>query len=290
MEWDDLRIFLALTRGSNVRQAGIQAGLSHSTMTRRLARFEASLGTRLFDRSPQGLVLTSAGETLLTTAERIEDEVYHAERQLAGQEQTLRGTIRVTMVDVVASEMLMPDLRTFCDRYPDIELELLPSLSVADLARQEADIALRFTQQPDASLIGRKLATVANAGYASHEYLATHNLNDPVSASWIGIGGTERFPDWVKRSGLAHLPTRGRIESQQLQISATRTGLGVGYLPCFVGDPDPELVCVDDKANFAAHSLWLLRHPDTRETARLRAFADFITQAVLRKSALLAGT
>lgn len=289
MEWDDLRIFLALTRHLNVRRAGAAVGLSHSTMARRLARFENSLTTPLFDRTSRGLVLTPAGEALLKTAERIEDEVFAAERYLAGQQQTLTGTIRLTLADVIASELLMPDLTAFCTRYPNIELNLLPGYTFFDMGRREADVALRLTEQPDSHLIGRKLAVMANAAYASRDYLATHDLGDPTSASWIGISDGERSPAWVKRSGLSHLPVRGCIESLQLQAAATRHGLGVGYLPCFIGDRDPDLVCVDDKRHYPAYPLWILRHPDTRQTARLRVFADFVAAAVAAKAELLGG-
>ncbi|MCC6710271.1 MAG: LysR family transcriptional regulator [Gammaproteobacteria bacterium] len=289
MDWDDLKVFLALARAGSMRAASEQAERSHATVSRRVGRFEARLGVRLFERTPRGLQLTVAGEDLLATAESVELELLAAEQRLAGHDRKLAGRIRVTMVDVLASELLMADLVKFCELYPAIELELVASSAVADLARHEADIALRFTDSPPDYLIGHKLASVASAAYASQAYIDRHDLQDPKAANWIGIGHAERFPAWVRNSGLPHLPARGAMADISLQLAATRHGLGIGFLPCFVGDSDARLVRVDAKSNYRTYSLWLLRHPDTRQTARLRVFSEFLAAAVLRKAAALAG-
>ena len=110
-----------------------------------------------------------------------------------------------------------------------------------------------------------------------------HTLEDPL------FGTGDRFPRWVKQSGLPHLPAKGILESVLLQIEAARNGMGIGFLPCFVGDRDPQLIRVDDKANFPKYELWLLRHPDTRQTARLRVFADFMAESIAEFAPLLEG-
>lgn len=289
MDWDDIKLFLALVRAGNVRRAGNQAGVSHSTIARRIDQFEARLGVKLLDRRPGGYTLTPAGEEMLDAAERVEHEVHAVERRVVGRDRQLAGTIRVTMVDVIATELLMPDLTRFCETYPEIELELQISYVSANLDRGEADIALRLTDKPADNLIGRQVGTMAHAAYASVDYLKHHPLDDPQAANWIGYGTGGRSPRWVKQSGLPHLPAKGVFESMMVQVAATRHGMGIGFLPCFVGDRDPALVRVDDKSNYPTYSLWLLRHPDTRQTARLSVFADFMVAAIAAQAAVLEG-
>lgn len=290
MNWDDLKLLLALVRAGNVRRAGAQAGVSHSTVARRVDQFERQLGVRLFDRRQSGYVLTSAGEEMFAVAERVEYELDVAERRVVGLDQKLAGRIRVTMVDVLATHLLMPDMQAFSARYPDIELEVLVSYQSADLDRGEADIAIRLTARPPETLIGRQLTSLAAAGYATPAYLAAHDLSDPGEACWIGFGNGERFPRWVRQSGYPHLPARGVFDSIAVQLAAVHAGMGLGYLPCFIGDRDPALKCVDEPANFPRYSLWLLRHADTRETARLRVFAEFMAAAIDRHRPLLEGS
>ncbi len=289
MLWDDVRIFLALVRSGSVRAAASTAGVSHATVARRVDAFETRLGVKLFDRLPAGYLLTPAGEDLLEVAEKVEDEFDAVQQRLAGQDRRLAGVIRVTMIDVIATHLLMPDIVAFNELYPDIELEICMTHEPLDLRRRETDVAIRFVKTPPEYLIGRRLATVAYAAYASQAYVDSHDLSDPTSASWMGYDTLASTPKWVKQSDYPHLPAKGVLDGWLLQFEAARCGMGIANLPCFLGDPDTKLVRLPLAKPRLDYDLWLLRHPDTRSTARLRVFSDFIAAAVLGHQALLEG-
>ncbi len=289
MEWDDVRLFLALVRAGSVRAAAAKAGVSHSTVARRVEAFETRLGVKLFDRLPSGYVLTAAGEDLLGVAEKVENELDGVQRRLVGQDRRLAGVIRVTMVDVIATHLLMPNLTEFRELYPNIELEVVITYEALDLTRREADVAIRFVKNPPDHLIGHRLATVANAAYATQDYLDHHDLADPTSVSWIGFGSPSPFPKWVKQSDYPNVPAKGVFNSMLLQLQAARCGMGMANLPCFMGDPDPELRRLPPGEPRPGYDLWLLRHRDTRSTARLRVFSEFVGAAVAEHRPLLEG-
>lgn len=290
MEWDDIRIFLALVRGGSVRAAAALAGISHATVSRRVEAFETRMGVKLFDRLPGGFALTGAGEELLEAAENIETEIHSVRRRLVGQDRRLAGGIRVTMVDVIATHLLMADLTEFVELYPDIDLEVVISYEAFDLSRREADVALRFVKNPPDHLMGRRLGTVSNAAYATQSYLDQHDLTDPTSASWIGFGSPEPFPKWVRQSDYPHIPAKGRFDSMLLQLEAARSGMGIASLPCFMGDPNQDLGRLPLSEPKPSYDLWLLRHRDTRSTARLRVFSQFVADAVAKYRPLMEGS
>jgi len=293
MDWSDLRIFLALARQRSVRSAGKLLAISHSTIARRIDVFESRLGVRLFDRHATGYTLTAAGEELLRTAERVEDDINGAERRLVGQDGRLRGEVKVTMPDALATHLLMPDLAAFATTYPEIELEVIFSYNDLDLEQREADVAIRFVppgRSPADNLLGRRLASVTQSVYATPDYLSRHDLAaDPPTACWIGWADHAPFPRWVRESPFPNIPARGRLYNVAIQLEATKQGMGLGMLPCFLGDCEETLVRVPGAEPAPLFELWVLSHEDLRATARMRAFRDFIAEAIVRQKDLLEG-
>lgn len=293
MDWDNLRIFLALANEGSVRAAGAVLGISHSTVARRIDAFEDQLGVRLLDRTPGGYAPTAAGEEMLASAMRIEEDVSTLERRILGQDTRLAGEIRVTLPDAIVSDLLMPDLATFTRDYPDIDLEIILSYRQLDLSRREADIAIRFLPpdtQPPEHLVGRRLVVSRSSAYAERSYLATHDISaEQTEARWLGWDDRIRSPKWVRDSDQPHLPARGRLYDTQLQLQAAKQGLGLAMLPCFVGDRDEDLVRVPPGNPQSYRDVWILSHPDLRETARLRVFREFIIKAILKHRTLIEG-
>lgn len=163
MNWDDIKIFLALVRAGTVRGAAEKLGLSHSTVARRVEAMEKRLAVRLFDRLPTGYAVTPAGEDMLRVAEGVENELDGLERRILGHDRQLAGHIRLTMVDFLASNLLMSHLVEFTRKYPDIDLEIITSYDALNLDNREADVSLRFGQNPPEHLFGRRLLTIATA-------------------------------------------------------------------------------------------------------------------------------
>jgi DNA-binding transcriptional LysR family regulator len=291
--WDDLKFFLALARHGSVRSAGASAGVSHSTVARRVGELEDSMGVRLFDRTAEGYAPTEAGEEMIEAAERIEEEIAGIERRVLGTDARLSGGIRVTMPNVVAEGLLMPDFVNFGRSYPEIHLDIETTNDFADLDRREADVAIRFVRigkSPPEHLVGRRIACFHSAAYATREYLDNVALeDDPASARWIGWGDRGAFPGWVKLSAFPRTPARGRINDVMIQFHAARHGMGLAILPCFLGDPDPLLQRIGNNPPKQNFDIWLLSHPDLRETARLRVFRDFIANAIAAKRDLIEG-
>jgi DNA-binding transcriptional LysR family regulator len=293
MNWEDIRLFLTLARSGSARATAAEEGISHSTVTRRIDLLESDLGVKLFDRDVRGYRLTAAGETMLSSTVRAEDALLAAERKLKGRDALLAGEIRLTMSDVIATHLVMPELVDFTRSFREIDLTVLVSHDLFNLNRREADVALRFMQigsNPPEDLIGRQLATIYSCCYASESYLAD---NDPWStnstARWIGWDDMERFPTWVKDSPFPDIPVYGKLNDVKLQSEAARCGMGLTILPCFLGDKIEGLQRIPQCPPHHSFDFWMLSHPDLRDAARLRTFRAFIAGVIEGKSPQLSG-
>lgn len=290
MNWDDLRVFLAIARQGSARSAATKLGVHHSTITRRIDAFESSQTTRLFDRLPSGYALTLAGEELLAAATRVEDEMNGIERHILGQDIQLRGHLRVTLPDALAVHLLMPDLVRFMETYPEVNLEVLISYEVYSLTKRETDVAIRVTENPPEHLVGRKVGCYHCANYASVNYLATHALPENTEgAYWIGWDSPTPYPDWVRKSDFPNIPVRGRFNNAIAQLSAAKAGLGLARIPCFLGDPEPTLKRVPPGQSAPCHDVWILTHKDLISTVRIQTFMDSMSKAFQQKQDLLEG-
>jgi DNA-binding transcriptional LysR family regulator len=280
MDWNDVQIFLALIRAGSVRGAGKKLAISHATVARRIEAFEKRLGVSLFNRLNTGYELTKAGEDLIDAAENVESELHSIQRKLVGQDKKLAGTIRVTATELVASHFLIPELSSFMAMYPHTKVEIIETYLTLDLSRREADIALRIGQKPPDNLIARSLSAISVAEYASKSYIESHDLDDPLSASRISRVDRESGPVGYNNSHYKKLPVRGCFSTFRLQMEAAKHDVGIAKLPCFVAEKEPNLVRISDKCLVEGYQIWLLRHPDTRATSRLRVFSEFIVESI----------
>jgi DNA-binding transcriptional LysR family regulator len=291
MDWDDLRFFLAVARAGSLSRAARELSVNHSTVSRRLNAFESSLDVRLFERSASGYSLTAAGEELMETAARMEHEVAAVDRRLLSRDPRLTGTLRVALADFGAP-MIVPDLAAFAAAYPGIELEMVADNAFANLTRREADVAVRGTNDPPQHLVGRRVAFMSMAIYASTGYLERHgDLPDLDAHTWVGWDESVRqlrSAIWI-RQNVKPERVASRVNSAFVMHEAVKAGLGVGFLYCFRADPDPELRRVQPVERDFDVALWLLTHEDLRRSARVRAFLDFMAERFAAHRDLLEG-
>lgn len=290
MDWDDLRFFLAVARTGSLRGAAKELGVNHSTVSRRIGAFEDRLGARLFERLPTGYLTTPAGENMLESVQSIEQSVAAIDRRVAGQDSRPGGLLRITIPPHLSLKLLLPDLAAFGEIHPEIKLELDISYGMADLAMREADVAIRMTNNPPQNLVGRRLVRSAKAIYASEAYLARHDpIGDPGSLTWIGWGDTVRYPRWVRESDFPQASVNHRVNDAIGQAEAAKAGMGMSMMPCHLGDLEPTLRRLPPGEAMPAYDLWILTHEDLRRTARVRAFLDFMSSAILAHRDLLEG-
>jgi DNA-binding transcriptional LysR family regulator len=290
LNWDDIKIYLGMTRHGTVRACADALGTSHSTVARRIIALEKQIGTRLFDRTPTGYRLTAAGQEISAAAEAMEKEVMNLERRVIGRDQKLTGQVRIATSDFLATHLLIPNLPAYTRQYPGIDIEVVTAYTAHDLDRREADIALRMTDKPPSHLVGRRVAVVAFAPFASRDYLRQHDLKSNATR-WIGYERKSgaATADWVRETAYPHLQTWGVFESLLSQLAAARAGVGIGMLPCLLGDTDPNLTRLDATERTPRLPLWLLTHRDVRTTARLRTLMQYIAGVVEDRKNLLEG-
>lgn len=292
IDWDDLRVFLAILRAGSLRGAARMLGVNHATVNRRLKALEAGLGSKLFDRTPDGFAPTQAGEGLIESAERIEDDLFRAQRDIAGRDAELNGEVKVSLPFAVMRGFLAADLGGFARLYPGIDLDLDLTDRFSDLARLEADVSIRMAHDVTDDVWGRRLVRYAKSIYAAPEVA---NCLDPHSATveegrtWIGWHGGDGDESWTRDTSYPGLPVRHNLPHHALQLEMARAGHGLTMLPCFLGDREPGLVRVPGAVPVPDRSIWLLSCPDLRRTARVRAFVDFVTAAILGHRGLLEG-
>lgn len=283
LDWEALRTFLAIARLGGLAPAARALKVNHSTVFRRLEALEASLDTRLFDRHPRAYVLTAAGDALLPEAADVEERLLAVERRFTGRDQIPGGRVRVTTTNTLARHFLFPRLSSFRQRYSQITIDLITDNSLLDLARLEADIAVRGDDNPPDYLIGRRMGTVHWAPYVHRDLLDGNPLQSPWSElPIIGLDDSlTRVPvsGWLRR----HRPDATlRLSDVDLVLEAVLAGLGVGWVPCFMVGEGCDLTALAPPDPALATGLWLLTHRDLRRTARVKVVMDWLNDTIRR--------
>tara|TARA_R110002096_G_scaffold432707_1_gene649979 strand:- start:3996 stop:4883 length:888 start_codon:yes stop_codon:yes gene_type:complete len=290
VNWDDIRIFLAVARARTVRGAAIDLKVNHTTVSRRISAFEESINVRLFERVHGGHLLTSAGEDLLKTAQRIEEEVAGADRRIMGKDDRMSGPIRVTFPAALGVQHLIEDFKKFSDLYPDITLELNGAYDLIDLSKREADIAIRAMNNPPENLVGRRIMSINSSVYISKSYWREiQDGDDQSKPTWLGNPYPETLKKQLKSSMFSNTNIKHQINFPEGLIAAVRAGMGIATLPCGMGDADPELMRVPPGDTTAMSELWVLTHNDLRHTLKVKIFIDFISKALLKYKDLYEG-
>ncbi len=278
--WDDLRVFLAVARAGSLSGAARSLGVNHSTVFRRIAGFEETLGVRLFDRLPTGYALTPAGEETLGIVERIEADVTTLDRTVTGQDLRLSGTVRITAIDMLAFWLLPDHLRRFRATHPGIEVEIVVGNEALNLSRRETDIALRIGNSPPETLVGRRVGTLQFAIYGAPDYCAAHSGADLAQHDWIGFDNAHAPLTRQLEMLLPGIRPAVRSNSVACAVRLAKAGLGLALLPCAIADLKPDLIRIAELPEPFGLDLWLLTHEDLRHTARIRTVLEFLTPAL----------
>lgn len=287
MNWDDLRFFLAVARSGSVSGAARRLGVQHSTVSRRLSRFERQLGTRLFERRQGRYELTPSGERVMEATGRIEREVLGVDNAVLGTDTLLIGPLRVAALNNMATTVLMPMFTAFQRAHPQVELHVVVANVDVSLPQREADVAIRMTNTPSETLVGKRVATVKSTVYGHRDYLARVR-EAGAEPEWLGVDCCDFHRTWTRQ--LAGEPRHGFYSDDTLlTVAALKQGLGVSIIPCFMGDAEPELERWREPDPAHDLGLWVLLHPDLRRTARVLAFRDYMVKAIGAQAGVFTG-
>jgi len=291
IDWDDVRHFLAVTRGGSVRAAAKRLGVNHTTVLRRVAQLEDRLGAQMFEKRPSGYRLTAAGEDVLEFANQMEASSHQLEARVFGRDQGVRGLLRVTLPPFLATHLLMPDLAEFARMHPDIEMEIASTGEVANLTNREADVAIRIVSDRKTlplNLHGLKGPELFAGVYIARDRLAAWRTGTSDAVRPIVIG-EQGVPDWADEGEIRATGVPFRTPDADAQIAAVRHGIGMTRLPCFVGDADRLLARVPGIDLKAHATLWQLTQGETRKTKRVKLFTEFVSRRLAACTPLFAG-
>jgi DNA-binding transcriptional LysR family regulator len=291
MDWDDLRIFLAIARAGTVSEAARQLELDHSTVSRRLANLELRLAIRLFDRAGRRLSINSAGEQLMRTAERLESGLLSDLAVLESMQGSRVGTVRIGVPEGLGVGYIAGRLGALAEAYPEIALELVALPQNYSLSAREVDIAITLDRPEFGNIVVRKLTDYALQFFGTEAYFARRGR--PINASelsghrlcgyipqllytplldYLVVDGTRFTPDIRSTSVVAH-------------VEIVRSGAALGMLPVFMCADQPDLQPILDGACIT-RSYWLTVHEDLRGVERIRLISEALAQMARQDRAL----
>jgi DNA-binding transcriptional LysR family regulator len=288
LNWNDLRYVLAISRGRTLAAAARLLGVDDTTVARRLAAAQEMIGRRLYQRLTDGtLQLTTSGQRAALHAERMEREVSALDVALAGADDVVSGTVRVTAVPIIVNHILVPAAQILLKRHSKLQLEFVADARDLSLTRREADLALRLARPRTGGtkVTARRVGTVRYDVYAS----ASCSVRDAKMLPWITYD-----------EAMAHLPqarwiaaTAARshqsiaafhVNDAEALLEAVIAGLGRSLLPCVVADGDSRLRRIGAKQGspVLSRELWLLTHSELRRLGRIEAVVKWIEQVAPR--------
>jgi DNA-binding transcriptional LysR family regulator len=283
VDWDGLQVFLAVARSGRVSAAARRLGVEHTTVARRIAALEKTLGVSLFYRTSRGYLLTAEGQSVVSTAETMERAALVVEARARETSGPPAGRVRVAMPPEYGSHWLAPNIAAFRARYPQIELHILVGTRQRDLSRGEAELAIQPPRPTQTGMVAVRLARAAVGLYASRSLVGSKRIRIRTLADlrdWSLFTYTAPFQ--VLQNAKWFQPILGsasiamQSNSTHALLAAARAGAGIAVLPRFVAREHDELVAVSE--DIASHDILLITHPEVRRDPKVRATADFLKQ------------
>ncbi len=285
MNWDDVRIFLAVARTGQILAASKRLGLNHATLSRRLTSLEEALKTRLFIRRTNGCELTAEGEIFLSSAERMETEMLAAQANLGRTDTAIAGTVRVGAPDGFGVSFLAPRMGRLIERHPELKIQLVPVPRSFSLSQREADIAITLERPEQGRLISAKLTDYTLGLYASKSYAAQNGLPADAEAlkqhRRIGYVEDLLFSQSLNFTGevMRNWDAAFEISSATGQTEAVLSGAGIGILHDYIARQHAELVRILPDTSIR-RAYWTTFHESARELVRVRTVSDFLQELV----------
>lgn len=287
MNWDDTRIFLALSREGTLRSAARQLGVDQATVGRRITAMEKALGAKLFLRASDGYLLTPAGESALAAARRMEAAALELKTKIDGQDDALGGTVRLSCTDSIAVDYLLPALGELHREHPQIRVDLEVSTQMLSLPRRQVDLAVRNIKPDNPDLVVRRVTQWPVGLFASAAYLAEHG--EPAPGSEFAGHDVVAYKPYLEGGRLFTLldesARQGRVtaalNSSLMLRRAVAAGLGLGEMPVGMGEREGLVRVWPERTRRADYEVWLVMHPDLRGAARIRTVADFIARTLV---------
>ncbi|KAA1283509.1 LysR family transcriptional regulator [Alcaligenes faecalis] len=285
MNWDDVRVFLAVARTGTLTHAATHLKLGVATVTRRLDRLETDLGVKLFSRHQSGYFITDEGAALLSRAETLEQAGQAFEATEVNQ---AIGHVRLATAENLANPLIIPALNHFLNIHPDLTLEIVTGADTINLHRRDADLAIRMIKPNHGNVTLRRIGTLGFGLYGSTEYLNGRPVSEQsafLESDYL-IGWMENYShlppaQWIERA-LSGRPARLLTSSLAGQLAAASAGLGLAALPHFLARRS-NLKCVLSELGLD-QTIWLVIHSDLIHSRRVRAVADFIIDLFEQKA------
>ncbi|WP_137389657.1 LysR family transcriptional regulator [Rhodoligotrophos defluvii] len=273
LDWDHIKIFLAVARSGQILAAATTLRLDHATVSRRLNALEEQLQARLFERSPVGCVLTPAGEQLLPMAERVEADVLSIEAAVADSNLELSGTVKIGAADGFGTYFLAPMMGEMIRAHPALNLKLLPLPKDFSVSKREVDIAVTLQPPTDGRLICQRLIDYQLNLFVSDNYAKRDETLNELSDLRDHIVVTPILEFTYPTMDFFHeiakqAQTTYECASVAAQLEAVLAGVGVGILPNYMAWRLPTLRLVLPHICYS-RTYWLVSHPDGRDVARV---------------------
>lgn len=285
MNWDDVRMFLAVARTGQFLAAAKRIGVNHATLSRRVTALEEDLKTRLLIRRTNGCELTAEGEVFLRAAERMETEMLEAQAQVGRVDSALAGTVRIGAPDGFGVYFLAPRLGQLTARHPELKIQLVPVPRSFSLSQREADIAITIERPEQGRLVSSRLTDYSLGLYASRAYLdeagtpeAVETLKDHRRIGYVEdliYSPSLNYTGEIMRNWDAGF----EISSAIGQTEAVRAGAGIGILHIYIARQYPDLVRILPSISIR-RAYWTIYHESARDLVRVRTVADFVHQMV----------
>ena len=292
MNWEDLRIFLEVSRAERLSVAAHRLGIDASTVSRRLHQLETTLSAQLFERTSNGHVLTPDGKLLVARASKMEQNATIAFEQIALQNSSEQGTVRIGATEAFGNHFIASNLTSLQATHPTIEVELLQFARDVKISRNEADIAIVVEQPKSTSMIVTKLSDYQLQIYASRRHPQHYqqlDLPQLAKQPWVSYVNNLLFTEQLSyldevSEGIEPIFRSTSIISQ---YNAIKSGLGIGILPCFLAEQDPELVKLVANDVTITRSLWLVTHPELKRLERVAIVWEYLKTLAKEKRHLL---